>query len=87
MDDDRYHPITRRQRLKIIAITVATVVGLWLLLIYRPGGHYSWYTPKPCQQGQTQDCVGGQANVMLVPAEPAASAGRAASAPAARDKP
>jgi len=74
--NDRYRPFTRRQRLKIIAATVATVVVLWLALIYRPGGNYDWYTPKPCKAGQTKDCIGGQANVMLVPA-PAASAATA----------
>jgi hypothetical protein len=73
-DDDRYRPITWRSRLKIIAVTLATVLALWLALIYRPGGHYDWYLPKPCKAGQTKDCVGGQANVMLLPTASAASA-------------
>lgn len=75
-DPDRYRPTTSRQRLRILAVTVVTVLALWLLLIYRPGGHYDWYTPKPCKPGQTKDCIGGQANVMLLPA-PAASAASA----------
>jgi hypothetical protein len=57
-----------------VAVTVATVVALWLGLLLRPGGHYDWYLPKPCKAGQTQGCVGGQANVMLIPAAGAASA-------------
>lgn len=73
-DDDRYRPTSWRLRLKIMAATVATVLLLWLALIYRPGGHYDWYTPKPCKAGQTQGCIGGQANVMLLPATHAASA-------------
>jgi hypothetical protein len=73
-DSDRYRPTTTRQRLRILGVTLATVLALWLLLIYRPGGHYDWYTPKPCKPGQAQGCIGGQANVMLVPATPASAA-------------
>lgn len=76
-NDDRYRPTSTRQRLRILGVSVAVALGLWLLLLYRPGGHYDWYTPKPCRAGQTKDCIGGQANVMLVPAT-------SASAPAAR---
>lgn len=76
MNDDhaRYRPTSTRQRLRILGLTLATVLALWLLLIYRPGGHYSWYLPKPCKPGQTKDCVGGQADVMLLPAAPASGA-------------
>jgi hypothetical protein len=75
-DNDRYRPTSTRQRLRILAVTVATVLGLWLLLIYRPGGHYDWYTPKPCKAGQSKDCIGGQANVLLVPAPAASTAAK-----------
>jgi len=78
-DPDQYRPTTRRQRLKIIAVTVATVVALWMLLLFRPGAHVRTFpdTPRPaCQPGQTTDCVGGQANVTLI-AAPAASAASA----------
>jgi len=73
---DKFRPINRRQRLKIIALTVAVVVALWSLLLLRPGSHprvIPGVTPVPCQPGQTQGCVGGQANVMLLPAASAAS--------------
>ncbi|MEK8047966.1 hypothetical protein [Ideonella margarita] len=76
MSDDRYRPTSRRQRLTIVAVTVATVVGLWLLLIYRPGGHprvIPRFGTEACKPGQTTDCVGGQANVLLLPATPASS--------------
>ena len=73
---DRFRPTNRRQRLKIIALTVAVVVALWMLLLLRPGAHprpIPGVTPMPCKPGQTQGCIGGQANVVLLPAEPAAS--------------
>ena len=68
---DRYRPTSRRQRLVIVAVAVATVVALWMLLLYRPGGHYE---PRRCAAGQTTDCVGGQASVTLIPASPASGA-------------
>ena len=77
MSEDTYRSISGRQRLKIVAITLATVVALWALLLLRPGAHVRRFpdTPRPtCAQGQTTDCVGGQANVSLVAAEPASAA-------------
>lgn len=73
---DRYRPTSRRQRLIIIAVTAATVVGLWMALIYRPGWHVRKFPDngKPCEKGQTEGCVGGKADVMLIPATPATSA-------------
>lgn len=82
---DSYRPTTRRQRLRIAAVTVATVVALWMLLLLRPGAHVRQFpesaaaaasAPRPCAPGQTQGCVGGQANVMLLPARPPASTAR-----------
>lgn len=73
---DKFRPTNRRQRLKIIALTVAVVVALWSLLLLRPGAHpraIPGVTPEPCKPGQTQHCVGGQANVILLPAASAAS--------------
>lgn len=77
---DRFRPTTRRQRLGIIAAAAATVVILWLLLLYRPGGNPRRYVtqPAPCAPGQSSGCVGGQADVLLLPSGPA-SAGAAAS--------
>ncbi|MBN8486814.1 MAG: hypothetical protein J0M20_03630 [Burkholderiales bacterium] len=73
---DKFQPTNRRQRLKIIALTVAVVVALWSLLLLRPGAHprsIPGVTPEPCKPGQTQACIGGQANVTLLPAASAAS--------------
>lgn len=73
---DKFRPTNRRQRLKIIALTVAVVVALWMLLLLRPGAHprpIPGVTPEPCRAGQTQGCIGGQANVVLLPAASAAS--------------
>lgn len=80
---DRYRPTSRRQRLIIIAVTAATVVTLWMLLIYRPGWHVRKFpdSVKRCAPGQTTGCVGGKADVMLIPAEPPASAAALASQP------
>ncbi|MGM9491767.1 hypothetical protein [Ideonella sp. YS5] len=66
---DPFRPTGRRQKLVIVAVTVATVVGLWVLLLKPP--HVQ---PIPgsqrgrCLPGQTSGCVGGQADVTLVPA-------------------
>jgi hypothetical protein len=82
--DDQYQPTSRRQRLKIVAVTVATVVGLWMLLLFRPGGHPRTYPPATavaCSPGQATGCVGGRAEVSLISAAPPA-APALASAPA-----
>jgi hypothetical protein len=82
--DDQYQPTSRRQRLKIVAVTVATVVTLWMLLLYRPGGHprtYPLTAPAACNPGQSVGCVGGRADVSLISAAPPTVPGPA-SAPA-----
>ncbi|MFZ2988412.1 hypothetical protein [Ideonella sp.] len=79
-NDDRYQPTSRRQRVQVLLVSVVTVVLLWILLLLRPGGHPRVIEKaKPvdalpaCSASQTTDCVGGQANVLLLPAAPAAS--------------
>jgi hypothetical protein len=79
---DEFRPVSPRQRRWIIAITVATVFMLWLLLLYRPGGTPrvippgpSASAPAPCAPGQTRGCVGGKAEVMLLPAASSPAAG------------
>jgi hypothetical protein len=81
--DAQYQPTSRRQRLKIVAVTVATVVILWMLLLFRPGGHprtYPQSTPVPCSPGQAIGCVGGRADVSLISAAASAEPGRASAA-------
>lgn len=71
---DQYRPTTPRARLIIIVVTVSIVLGLWYLMIYKPGWHARDLGPRPCLPGQTTNCIGGQADVMLLPAEPASAA-------------
>jgi hypothetical protein len=76
-DNDDYRPTSRRQRLVIIALTVATVVVLWLVLLLRPGFRVEpipGTERAPCPPGQTTGCVGGQADVLLIPAQPVSGA-------------
>lgn len=76
-----YRPTSRRQRLVIVAITVATVVALWMLLLLRPGFKtrpIPGSTLAPCPPGQTSGCVGGKADVRLIAAPPASGAASAA---------
>lgn len=70
---DEYRPVSPKQRRVIILITLVTVFLFWTLLLTHPGGDYSLPDiPRrdvaPCQGQQTQGCVGGQANVTLLPA-------------------
>jgi hypothetical protein len=82
---DPYRPTSRRQRLAILGVTIVTVLLLWYLLLERPG-----WKPRDlaaCRPGETQGCVGGQADVLLLPATttplPWAEASAAGPAPAA----
>jgi predicted secreted protein len=75
---DEYRPVSPKQRRVIILITLVTVFLFWTLLLTHPGGDYSLPDiPRrdvaPCQGEQTQGCVGGQANVTLLPATAPAS--------------
>jgi hypothetical protein len=86
---DPYRPTTRHQRLVIVALTVATVVALWLVLLMRPGFHVEPLPGTPraaCSGSQTAGCVGGKAEVVLLPAPAAAAsaAGPGAASAAAR---
>jgi hypothetical protein len=75
---ERFRPTTRRQRLTIIAVTVATVLALWWLLLAHPGGDYSLPPvppPSACSPGQTTGCVGPVIGVKIItPVSPSASA-------------
>jgi len=68
----RWRPTTPRQRLRIILVALLTVLLLWTLLLFRPGAKVREFPPDPplpaCQPGQTVGCVGGTANVRLLPA-------------------
>jgi hypothetical protein len=81
----RWQPTTPRQRRRIVLVAVLTVLALWSLLLFRPGAKVREFPPDPplpaCAPGQTTGCVGGQANVRLLPAasqpaQPSASVSR-----------
>jgi hypothetical protein len=83
-----FQPTSTRQRRLIIGLTLIAFVVMWVLLIWEPGNdpqtrYPTLYEPRKdlptCAPGQTTGCVGGQANVMLLPG----SAAPAASAPSA----
>lgn len=86
-DHDSYRPTSAWRRLLILVLAVGMALFIVWALLTRPG-----HVPKPrpnappCATGQTQNCVGGQIDVIVAPrAEPAASAANgAASAPADR---
>jgi hypothetical protein len=84
MKADDYRPVSRKRRLLIALLAVATAVTIVLTLVSPPAGSRG---PHPlaqmpdaaaCGPGQTTDCVGGRADVFLV-------APTAVAAPAAND--
>lgn len=70
-----------RRRLLSIGLAIATAITIVLTLLSPPGGVKRHKPPPPpdvarCAPGQTKDCVGGMAGVILTP--PAAAAASAA---------
>lgn len=74
-----FRPTTPRQRRIILAAALAVFVVMWVLLIWEPGNDPATRYPQlnapsrdrpACAPGQTTGCVGGQANVILLPASP-----------------
>ncbi|HNU11651.1 MAG TPA: hypothetical protein PKJ45_09880 [Rubrivivax sp.] len=73
----RYRPLSRRRRLLLLGVAVATAITLlWLLLqpeLRRMQARQRQTAPAPCTQGRTQDCVGGVTTVIVAPAARTAS--------------
>jgi hypothetical protein len=72
MDVDRYRPLDNRRRLLILLLAVATALGvLWLLVERRgsiePDPRVLAPDKAPCAAGITTACVGGTAQVIVVP--------------------
>ncbi|NDY93028.1 hypothetical protein [Ideonella livida] len=71
---------SRRQRLVILGVTVATVAGLWGLLLWQPGrAHWPRFIPVPnCSASAVAaaetGCVGGRQEVLLLPPSAAVDA-------------
>lgn len=77
-----FQPTSTRQRRLIIGVALVAFVVMWVMLVWEPGNdprtRYPALNEPPkdlpkCQPGQTTGCVGGQANVMLLPAASAAA--------------
>lgn len=75
----RYQPLSRRRRLLLLGLAVATaVVVIWLMLRpqlrlmeakrTQPAAH-----ALPCGAQQTEGCIGGTMGVIVAPAAPGAS--------------
>jgi hypothetical protein len=78
-EPEPYRVMTPRRRVLVALLAVATAV-LGVLSLTR---HARWHTeppPPPCVEDETTRCVGGKADVILIPASPAEPAS-AASAP------
>lgn len=78
---ERYRPLSWRRRVLIVLLAVATAWTVGWLILEPPGGVKR---PRPappgqrpdaarCAEGQSADCVGGKAMVIVPPAAPAAS--------------
>ena len=67
-----FRPVTPRQRRWIIVATLLMGALMWGLLLFRPGAHPRVFPPSAdaptCVPGQTSGCVGGKADVILIPA-------------------
>ena len=75
---DTYRPFTWRRRLLILLLALATAATVILTLVGEPGGarlgrEERAAGPPLCSHGQTTECVGGKADV-IVPARPASAA-------------
>lgn len=66
--DDGYAPTTRRRRIAVLLLAIATALLIVWALLTRPG-HVALPRPSapPCTAGQTKNCVGGQIDVVVVP--------------------
>ena len=89
MADEEYRPQSLRRRVLIVVLALSTAFTVLWMLSERPGGP-KWKGKPPradaprCAAGQTRDCVGGQADViMLSPSSGASSASAASAASAA----
>ena len=76
--EDDFPATPLRRRLLIAGLAVATAVTLVLMMLERVGAPPLPRPPSPpdqagCTLGQSTGCVGGKADVILVPAWPAAS--------------
>lgn len=81
LEDVRLPPVPRRRRLLTLLLAVSTAVTVVMLMLDPPGGVKRVKRlpadAAPCGAGQTTDCVGGMATV-IVPSAPVAPTATAA---------
>lgn len=72
-----YRPLSRRRKLLIVALAVATAFTVVSLLLDPPGGVHRQQLQRAdrllCTEGQTENCVGGKADVIMVPRAPSSA--------------
>lgn len=70
----RYRPLPARRRLLIAVLAVVTAITVVLTLLYPPGGvKRTRRLPGPCSEGRQTECVGGKADVIVLPQAPSAA--------------
>jgi len=80
---EKFPSFTRRRKLLILALAVATAGAVLYGVLERPGGLHGPKAPPAapapppgpplCGKGQTRDCVGGQIDVIQPAAPPSAA--------------
>jgi hypothetical protein len=73
LEADPYRPVSRRRRLLIGLLAIATAITVVLTLLYPPGGIKRHRPAVPvCSDGQGEGCVGGRVEMINVAPEPPA---------------
>jgi hypothetical protein len=78
-DDGGFPRVPLRRRLLVALLAVATAVTLFVMMLERIGAPEIPRPPPPaapavCAEGQLSGCLGGKAEVIVVPAAAAAPA-------------
>ena len=79
--DDRFPAAPLRRRVLIAVLAVATATTLIMMMLERTGAPEiprppAAAGPAPCAEGQLSGCLGGKADVILVPAASGAAAAK-----------
>ncbi len=79
--DDRFPAVPLRRRVLIAVLAVATATTLIMMMLERTGAPEIPRPPAaaglaPCAEGQLNGCLGGKAEVILVPAASGAAAAK-----------
>jgi hypothetical protein len=80
-DDGEFPPAPLRRRLLVALLAVATAATLFMLMLERIGAPEIRRPPPPagpsvCAEGQLSGCLGGKAEVIVVPAAASTGSGR-----------